>query len=314
MLIGLSGKLTGYDGKFPFEKPVLHCTGRCNNSIDFSHSMLSWQLFLGAALACTVSVKFVGLFVVLFSLTVEHLVGRSITLIVWPAILYIFFFWIHLTVLNRSAPDRQQPAQCQRAESGRIRRHHNPEEPQDWWGVPALSSSSVPSGGGRETTAERVDGVVVVRSGDLVRLTHAQTARNVHSHRERAPLTTKYLQVTGYGETARNVHSHRERAPLTTKYLQVTGYGETARNVHSHRERAPLTTKYLQVTGYGEDGIGDANDVWKIVISGGKDGDEILTVRSKLMFVHYLQGNAGLKPKEGELTSQPWQWPINYRV
>lgn len=27
-----------------------------------------------------------------------------------------------------------------------------------------------------------------------------------------------------------------------------------------------------------------------------------------------LQGNAGLKPKEGEITSRPWQWPINYRV
>ena len=27
-----------------------------------------------------------------------------------------------------------------------------------------------------------------------------------------------------------------------------------------------------------------------------------------------FQGNAGLKPKEGEITSKPWQWPINYRV
>lgn len=27
-----------------------------------------------------------------------------------------------------------------------------------------------------------------------------------------------------------------------------------------------------------------------------------------------LQGNAGLKPKEGEITSRPWQWPINYKV
>ena len=27
-----------------------------------------------------------------------------------------------------------------------------------------------------------------------------------------------------------------------------------------------------------------------------------------------LQGNSGLKPKEGEVTSQPWQWPINLRV
>lgn len=27
-----------------------------------------------------------------------------------------------------------------------------------------------------------------------------------------------------------------------------------------------------------------------------------------------LQGNAGLKPKEGEVTSRPYMWIINYRV
>lgn len=27
-----------------------------------------------------------------------------------------------------------------------------------------------------------------------------------------------------------------------------------------------------------------------------------------------LQGNSGLKPKEGEVTSRPWQWPFNYKV
>ena len=27
-----------------------------------------------------------------------------------------------------------------------------------------------------------------------------------------------------------------------------------------------------------------------------------------------LQGNSELKIKEGEVTSKPWQWPINYRV
>ena len=25
-------------------------------------------------------------------------------------------------------------------------------------------------------------------------------------------------------------------------------------------------------------------------------------------------GNAGLKPKEGEYTSRPWEWPITFRV
>lgn len=37
---------------------------------------------------------------------------------------------------------------------------------------------------------------------------------------------------------------------------------------------------------------------------------------SRLIESHAVmfQGNAGLKPKEGEVTSRPWQWPINYRV
>ncbi|CAG2215154.1 POMT [Mytilus edulis] len=31
----------------------------------------------------------------------------------------------------------------------------------------------------------------------------------------------------------------------------------------------------------------------------------------KISFI--FKGNSGLKPKEGEITSRPWQWPINYR-
>lgn len=27
-----------------------------------------------------------------------------------------------------------------------------------------------------------------------------------------------------------------------------------------------------------------------------------------------LQSNNNMKPKEGEVTSQPWQWPVNYQV
>lgn len=144
MLIALSGKLSGYDGTFPFEKPGdkydgaryqgmrLFCTTlgalvipltflsiwemtksleatfigtllllcdvgfmtlnryilldpillffmSCSiygcfkvstltndGLLPFSPRMLSWQIFLGTSLACTMSVKFVGLFVVLF--------------------------------------------------------------------------------------------------------------------------------------------------------------------------------------------------------------------------------------------------------
>jgi dolichyl-phosphate-mannose-protein mannosyltransferase len=41
-----------------------------------------------------------------------------------------------------------------------------------------------------------------------------------------------------------------------------------------------------------QNGTGDANDVWKVMIVGGKDKDELQTVTSKLLFVHYLQNCA----------------------
>ena len=43
--------------------------------------------------------------------------------------------------------------------------------------------------------------VKTLGNGDLVRLEHIQTTRNLHSHREPAPLTKKHHQVTGYGES-----------------------------------------------------------------------------------------------------------------
>lgn len=42
--------------------------------------------------------------------------------------------------------------------------------------------------------------VELVRHGDLIRLEHVVTHRNLHSHREPAPISKKHLQVTGYGE------------------------------------------------------------------------------------------------------------------
>ncbi|RWS01129.1 protein O-mannosyl-transferase 2-like protein, partial [Dinothrombium tinctorium] len=40
----------------------------------------------------------------------------------------------------------------------------------------------------------------MLNNGDLVRLEHLVTTRNLHSHKELAPLTKKHFQVTCYGE------------------------------------------------------------------------------------------------------------------
>lgn len=63
----------------------------------------------------------------------------------------------------------------------------------------------------------------------------------------------------------------------------------TRRNLHSHKEQAPITKKHYQVTGYGENGTGDVNDVWKVTILNGREGEELKTVTSRIKFVHYLQ-------------------------
>jgi dolichyl-phosphate-mannose-protein mannosyltransferase len=86
---------------------------------------LSWWFWLtatGFMIAGAISVKFVGLFVVLLvglntaeqlwdllgdmtlplMHTIKHFVARAVCLIVLPISLYVFYFWIHLTVLYKS--------------------------------------------------------------------------------------------------------------------------------------------------------------------------------------------------------------------
>lgn len=51
-----------------------------------------------------------------------------------------------------------------------------------------------------------------VRHGDLLRLEHMDTGRNLHAHSEPAPLTYKHYQVTGYGEVINRRIRDRENS------------------------------------------------------------------------------------------------------
>ncbi|XP_055371779.1 protein O-mannosyl-transferase 2 isoform X2 [Condylostylus longicornis] len=350
---------------------------------SYTKSWWLWLFFTGTMLSCTISTKFVGLFVVLLvglhtiselwtilgdlnkpiTETIKQLICRGITLIIWPIILYITFFYIHLIVLNRSGNgDGFYSSGFQSRLIGN-----------------SLYNASMP----RE-----------VAYGSIVTIKNRKTGGGyLHSHSHLYPkgVGSRQQQITTYTHKDYNnkwgvKHYDVESRPG----VQILKHGDlvrlehvpTRRNLHSHREPAPLTKKHHQVTGYGEDGVGDANDVWRIFIVGGKENDTVLTVTTKFILVHYLQncaltstgkqlpvwgfeqqevtcnpnvrdknafwnveeninenlpsvnfaiygpgfferfleshavmfqGNAGLKPKEGEVTSRPWQWPINYR-
>ncbi|XP_046402007.1 protein O-mannosyl-transferase 2 [Ischnura elegans] len=471
MLIGLSGYLTGYDGKFAFEKPgdkyegvnyigmrvfctflgacivpfgfvtvwelthslsaaalsasfilfdvglltlnqyilldpilLFFITGSvmgvvkfhsCSNR-SFSYKWWFWLLFTGSMLAGSISVKFVGLFVVLLvgiriaaglwdllgdisqpiTYTMKHFAARALCLIVLPAILYAVFFYIHLAVLKKSGTgDGFYSSAFQSQLEGNSL--HNASMPRELaYGAIVTLKNQQTGGGYLHSHWHLYPEGVGARQQQVTTYSHKDDnnrwlVKKISDAEEETDGKESVKSAAGDKvELVRNGHLIRlEHVP-------------TKRNLHSHREPAPLSKRHLQVTGYGENGTGDANDVWKVVVVGGKENDVIQTVSSKLKFVHYLQhcaltssgkqlpkwayeqaevscnlnlrdesalwniednyfpklpnvsfqvyapnffqkfleshavmfqGNAGLKPKEGEVTSRPWQWPINYR-
>ncbi|KPU75029.1 uncharacterized protein Dana_GF21197, isoform C [Drosophila ananassae] len=463
MLIGLSGYLTGYNGKFAFEKPgdkynetryqgmryfcttlgalimpmgfdTVYDLTRSHEAAILSAAYLvfdvglltlnqyilldpillffmmasiwgmvkiskatadgasyglrwwAWLFFTGTMLACTISVKFVGLFVVLLVglhtatelwlilgdlekpiwETAKQVACRAVTLIIWPVFLYTVFFYIHLSVLNRSGNgDGFYSSAFQSRLIGN-----------------SLYNASMPRD---------------VAYGSVVTIKNHKTGGGyLHSHFHLYPkgVGARQQQITTYTHKDENnkfvIKPHNKQKVPKDK-LQLLKHGDlirlehlmTKRNLHSHAEPSAMTKKHHQVTGYGENGIGDVNDVWRVMVVGGKINETVHTVTSRLRFIHMvqncaltssgkqlpkwgfeqqevscnpnirdknsqwniednehkllpsvsfsiyapgffarfleshavmLQGNAGLKPKEGEVTSRPWQWPINYKV
>ncbi|XP_063706046.1 protein O-mannosyl-transferase 2 [Culicoides brevitarsis] len=363
---------------------MVKVTKHTENGNSFTVKWWLWLVFTGTMLASTISVKFVGLFVVLLvglhtindlwnvlsdlSLpvmhTVKQLIARAITLILWPIFLYLLFFYIHLAVLNRSGNgDGFYSSAFQSQLIGNSL--HNASMPRKMaYGAVVTIKNHKTGGGYLHSHFHLYPKGVGARQQQITTYTHKDDNNRWLVKPYNKDPAQDTVQIVKHGDLIRLEHV------------------QTRRNLHAHREVAPLTKKHFQVTGYGENGTGDANDIWKIMLANGKDGDEVETVTSKFTLVHYLQscalvasgkqlpkwgfeqqevscnpnirdknaywniednifeklpnvsfqlyapgffsrfleshavmfqGNAGLKPKEGEVTSRPWQWPINYR-
>lgn len=460
MLIGLAGYLTGYDGKFPFNKPgdeygdahyvgmrifcatlgaalvpltymstwllcksvtaalfassfvlfetgvntlsrhilldpilmffIMAATYTLLKSLSlqdrsFSLGWWFWMCCTGVFLACSIGVKFVGLFVILLAgystvedlwrllgdqtcsmqQIVKHFVARAICLIGVPVICYMLIFAIHFMVLSQSGNgDGFYSSQFQSQLEGN--RLHNISMPDK------------------------------LAFGSLFSLKQRRTGGGyLHSHWHLYPEEhpPRQQQVTTYSHKDENnmwilkpaldeSDLHKKPVLVRNGDLVRLEHVMTRRNLHSHREPAPLTTRHFQVSGYGQDGHGDANDIWQISIPGAEDRAPVLVIRSQIKLIHYhvrcalqshdkklpkwgweqlevtcnpnardpktlwsveevrddrlanvsfevyspsflemfieshavmTQGNSGLKPKEGEVTSRPWEWPINLR-
>ncbi|PNJ65160.1 POMT2 isoform 4 [Pongo abelii] len=173
--------------------------------------------------------------------------------------------------------------------------------------------------------------VEFVRHGDIIRLEHKETSRNLHSHYHEAPLTRKHYQVTGYGINGTGDSNDFWRIEVVNrkfgnriKVLRsrirfihlVTGcvLGSSGKVLPKWGwEQLEVTcTPYLKET---------LNSIWNVedhinpklpnisldVLQ--PSFPEMLLESHMVM----IRGNSGLKPKDNEFTSKPWHWPINYQ-
>ena len=169
---------------------------------------------------------------------------------------------------------------------------------------------------------------VIVKSGDVIRLEHLVTRRNLHSHRDLAPITKIHYQVSGYGENGTGdsndvwiveVVGEEVGSPVHALSSVIKLYHYNIKcALHSHNRQLPKWGwEQLEVT--CNPSIFDAGNLWNVEYN---FNDKIETIQahtqqssfiSKLMETQWVmaENNNNLKPKEGEITSQPHQWPIN---
>ncbi|KAJ8290442.1 hypothetical protein GJAV_G00012940 [Gymnothorax javanicus] len=355
----------------------------------FSAPWWLWLLLTGTNLAGALGVKFVGLFIILLvglntvsdlwrllgDLEIsmmelgKHLMARAFGLIIVPLSFYFTIFAVHFVVLNKSGPgDGFFSSAFQSRLIGN--NLHNASMPEYLAYGSVITVKNLRIAGGYlhshwhlypEGVGARQQQVTAYLHKDLNNLWLVRRPENSVDDGEQSGTP----DLVRHGDIIRLEHK------------------ETTRNLHSHLHEAPLTKKHFQVTGYGINGTGDLNDLWQVEVFGGRSGDLIKVLRSKVRFLHratgcvlyssgktlpkwgweqvevtcspylkdtpnsqwniedhinpklpnislavlkpsfleilfeshivMIRGNSGLKPKDNEMNSKPWHWPINYQ-
>ncbi|KAF9106200.1 Protein O-mannosyltransferase 2 [Mortierella sp. GBA35] len=165
------------------------------------------------------------------SIYVMHWIALSICLIAVPVSIYVVCFVAHFRILTNSGPGDAYMSSLFQANLNGTDFSKNPLEVA-YGSLVTIKSSS--HGGGllhshkqtyplgskqqqvttynhkdnnnewtlaRSRNANNVnkDEIQILKHGDILRLVHNSTGRNLHTHRVRAPTTTTQLEVSGYG-------------------------------------------------------------------------------------------------------------------
>ena len=285
---------------------------------SFTSSWWTWLGLLGCSLAGAISVKFVGLFIILYvgvftivdlwnvfgDVTkgcenfVKHLVARVTCLIALPSTVYLALFTIHLWALAYTGP-----------------------------GDGFYSSLYQSTFQDSEMFGAMAPEVTTYGSRISLRASHNMPCGFLHSHQDLFPagvgarqqMVTSYIHRddNNYFTIKRNFTSSPGSGPVLSGDLVVLEHWATGRNLHSHKIPSVMAKTHFQVTGYGEDGVGDENDVWRIEVEGASEGDPVRPLQDKVRLRHHHLGclltcTTEQLPKDWsygqmEVSCSPWQ-------
>ncbi|KAJ3034984.1 Protein O-mannosyltransferase 2 [Rhizophlyctis rosea] len=261
----------------------------------FSPQWWFWIFATGLAIGLCSSVKWVGLFAVALvglhtiedlwemfgdlkmppTTYVRHWVARIVALIIVPVLVYMFSFWLHFTILNRSGPGDAQMSSLFQASLEGNNFDQNP--------------------------------INIAYGSKITLKNNGHGGGLLHSHVQRYPTGSEQQQVTCYHHKDENngwfirKPWHRDDAHEADETDELIQDGDTVRlvhsstgrNLHSHNVKAPVTTSANEVSCYGNSTVGDRNDLWKVekvddtVDSKGK---EIRALTTRLRLKHIVTG------------------------
>ncbi|KAL4796197.1 Dolichyl-phosphate-mannose-protein mannosyltransferase-domain-containing protein [Aspergillus venezuelensis] len=262
---------------------------------SFSVAWLTWLFLTGVSIGCVCSVKWVGLFctalVGLYTIEdlwnkfgdlkmsevtlAKHFAARVVGLILVPALVYIFSFYIHFMILENSGPGDAQMSSLFQAN---------------------LKGTQV----GKDSPLE-------VAFGSRVTLKNMGYGGGLlHSHVQTYPEGSSQQQVTCYHHKDANndwfIYPNRKEPLFDAEApLRFIGdgdvirfiHGQTGRNLHSHNIPAPVSKGHHEVSCYGNMTIGDDKDHWKIEVvddAASRDRSRIRTLTTAFRLRHPVLG------------------------
>ncbi|KAF8931820.1 hypothetical protein BGZ58_007386 [Dissophora ornata] len=256
----------------------------------FSDDWFVWLFLTGAGLGLSLSVKWVGLFIVatigistLNQLWIlwgdlrisprtwlNHFLARALCLIVVPLATYMLLFEVHFLLLGSSGDgDGFMSAPFQMTLGHSLK-----------------------------------DSPLSVAYGAAVSIRHQGTQGGyLHSHNSNYETGSKQQQITLYPHKDTNnewiIQTRNGSVPETLEYIKHGDYVRllhvsTSKRLHSHDNKAPVTEdeNHFEVSAYGYQGFaGDANDEWRVEIvdhdtSDPEAGTMLHTLRSRFKLVH----------------------------